>query len=94
MPPWWYTPIRRPKKTLKRIQIPVQIRKWVWFFGSCTDDSIKGIVGRRNLASWCWKTERTKTPDIAEYRRRDRCGRRKRRRAAGPKSCGRLKRIC
>lgn len=94
MPPWWYTPIKRPKNTLKAIQMPAQMRNWVWFFGSCTEESIRGIVGRRKRASWCWNIDKTKTPDIAEYRRSERWGRRKTRMAAGPRSCGRLKRTC
>ena len=79
---------------LKTIHTTVQTLKCVRFLGSCTEDSIKGIVGRRNRGSWCWKMERTNTPDIAEYSLRDKCGRVKSKSAAGPSSCGRLKSEC
>lgn len=55
---------------------------------------MRGIVGSKKRASWCWNMDSTDIPEIAEYSRKERCGRVKRRIAAGPMSCGRLKRIC
>jgi hypothetical protein len=59
-------PIRRPKKRLNTIHVPVQMRRWRRFLGSWTEERMRGMVGRRKRASWCWKMERTKTPEMAE----------------------------
>lgn len=57
---------------------------------------ISGMAGRRNRGSWWWNRERKSVPERAERRggvRRE--GVRRRRGAmAGPRSWGRLMRMC
>lgn len=76
------------------IQDASQARRRFHFLGSWTEESIKGMVGSKKRASWCWKIDSTKMPDMAEYKRNDGCGEVTSKTAAGPISWGRLKSKC
>lgn len=71
-----------------------QTRRIFFCGGNWTDERIKGIVGSKNRASWCWNMDSTDMPEIAEYSLKEKCGRVNKRIAAGPMSCGKLNRLC
>lgn len=79
---------------LKTSQAAAKMRRCDFLAGRRMEERNRGMVGMRKRASWCCSTERTRIPEMAEYKRSDAWGRKKRRKKAGPRSCGRLKRRC
>ena len=98
-PPWWYTPMRKPRAALKTIQTARQIREW------CIRTQLRrsGTQGSRKRGSWCGNIERRTVAEKADRARVLRIqdgtiGQLKSDRImaiyAGPRSWGRFTRKC
>ena len=84
-----------PSSTLKIIHAARNVRVRLFVRGSWTEESTRGMMGRRKRGSWCGIRERKAVPEMAEMNGREVIrGLFKMRGRAGPRRSGREAMMC